>query len=205
MEALMALLMLPIIVLNVLGGIIGGIWLLINGDWATFIRGLGYMVFGAFAVSILLLPGMILAVPMAKLLEDGRDKLAFVVGLPALLWTYVVVMTSCLCVFSWIMSRVEGSAIPYLLWSYAVATAPWSYMAQKDSQTGNDYGTYAVFGAQLGMISLFFAYLNNPHDLSIMRLSLWFAPFMLVTLLLSSFAAWVQSRPRSRLSRFDEF
>lgn len=204
MEALIAVLMLPIIVLNVLGGIIGGIWLLINGDWGTFFRGLGYMFFGAFAVSILLLPGMALAVPMAKLLEDRREKLAFVVALPALLWTYGAVMISCLWVFSWIMSRVEGSPIPYLLWSYAVATAPWSYMAQKDSQTGNDYGTYAVFGAQLGMISLSFAYLSDPYDLSLPRLSWWFAPPLLTALLLSTFAAWVQSRPRNRLRRFDE-
>lgn len=204
MEALIALLVVPIILLNFLGGIVSGIWLIIIGDWGTFLSGLAYMLFGAFGLSILMFPGLALALPVVKLLESGREKMALLVGLPSLLWTYGLLTISCVWVFSWVMASAENATVPYLLWSYAVATAPWTYMAQKDAQAGNDSAAHTAFFAQLGMISLFVAYLTDPSDLSIGRLVWWFAPLMVAALLFSLVMAWAETRAR-RARAFDGY
>jgi hypothetical protein len=77
---------------------------------------------------------MLLALPMAGL-GERRAFAAALIGLPAMIWTYAVIAVSCAWVFSGITTTPHGSLIPYLLWGYAAATAPWSYMASKEGMT----------------------------------------------------------------------
>ena len=205
MGALIALLAVPIMILNFLGGIVGGIWLLVAGDWSTFGYGLLYLFGGTFAVSLLMLPAMALAFPAAKLAESGRDTLAFIVGIPALLWTYAVVIVSCVAVFSWIMLRADGSPWPYLLWAYAVATGPWSFMASKEEQGRNEYANMTAFASQLGVVSLFAAYLTDPSDVSFGRLVWWFAPLMVAALIVNMFMVWANVRSAQQHRAFRDF
>jgi hypothetical protein len=204
MQALILGLMVPIMLLNFLGGVIGGIWLFITGDWSTFFAGLAYGLLGVFVLSILLMPGLALAYPMTKLAEGGREKLALLAGLPSLVWTYAVLTISCVWVFSWIMSQADDNPVPYLLWAYSTATAPWVFMAQKDAQAGNEYAGQTTFFAQLGMIAMCIAYLKNQDDLSFERLIWWFAPLMIVALLFSLLIVWANVESAKRYRSFDE-
>lgn len=194
-----------LVLLNFLGGIVGGIWLLVIGDWSTFGYGLLYLFAGTFVISLLMLPGLVLTVPMAKLANSGRQSLAFVVGLPSLLWTYAVVTFTCIVIFSWVMGRVEGSPVPYLLWSYAVATGPWSFMASKEERGHSGYANLTVFASQLGLTSLFVAYFTDPTDLSFERLAWWFVPLMVAALISGALMAWANLRTARRYQAYGEF
>ena len=198
MQAIVLALMLPLILLNLLSGFVGGFWMAGLGEWGLLFRDVLYLLAGAFLMSFLMLPGIALALPAMKVVESGREKLGFVLGLPALIWTYAVVAISCISVFSSIMSAAEGNGIPYFLWAFAVASGPWSFLARKDSEGGNDYGGYTSFAAQLGMVSMFVAYLLDPIDLTIARLAWWFAPLLVLGFAMSALHAWVETRARRR-------
>jgi hypothetical protein len=58
MQALIALLVLPLMLLNVLGGIVGGIWLIVLGEWGALGVALIAIVFGAIICSFALMPGI---------------------------------------------------------------------------------------------------------------------------------------------------
>lgn len=45
------------------------------------------------------------------------------------------------------------SVFPILIWSYGVATGPWSFLASKDQQAGgNEYSVMALFFLQVGYV-----------------------------------------------------
>lgn len=181
MKSLFLLLMAPLMLLNLLGGLVGGIWLAILGDWSTLFFGIAYMLVGAFALSLLLAPAMLLAFPMAAL-GERHVLAAALLGLPAMLWTYAVIAASCAWVFSGITSTPQGSLVPYLLWGYATATAPWSYMASKEGDDG--YSGVAVFFASLGVVAMMVAVWIDPYDTTVWRLLYWIVPVVVVGLVL---------------------
>lgn len=59
MESIGVFFALPIMLLNFLGGIVGGIGLIVQGDWTKFFLGIAYAFTGGFIVSIMMLPSMI--------------------------------------------------------------------------------------------------------------------------------------------------
>jgi len=181
MKSLFLLVMAPLMLLNLVGGLIGGVWLAILGDWSTILFGIAYMAVGAIGLSLLLAPAMALAIPMAALAER-HVMAATLFGLPALIWTFVVIAASCAWVFSGITSTPEGSLIPYLLWGYATAIAPWSYMASKEADDG--HSGVAVFFASLGLIAMMVAVWIDPGDTTVWRLLYWIVPVLAVGMIL---------------------
>lgn len=61
----LAALSVPIMILNLLGGIISGIWLAILGEWGEIIRGIIFMVVSGIAISFALMPSLLFAAPAA--------------------------------------------------------------------------------------------------------------------------------------------
>lgn len=157
----LAALSLPIMLLNLFGGIISGIWLAILGEWSEIFRGLLFMIVSGFAISIALMPSMLFAAPAAIAIQKGRKLLGMFLGSLSVLYTYALMTVWCV----WIMwlftdSASDRSFIPLLIWSYGVALAPWMWLAQKDQQgEGNEYSILTTFFAQIayivGMIMLF--------------------------------------------------
>jgi hypothetical protein len=191
MSGLVLLIALPLMVLNFLGGIVAGVWLIILDDWSTFFFGLAYMFAGAFILSFLMLPMFLFAMPAAA---AGRRSaaLGFVLALPALVWTYGLVAASCTYVFSAVVSEADNVLIPYLLWGYAVALAPWSYMASKEGRDG--YAGMTVFFAQLGTVAMMIAVLRDPTDISFSRLIYWMAPPLVIGMVLQLVMAVVETK-----------
>ncbi len=121
MEAVMLLTALPLLILNLLGGLFGGIGVAVQGQWSLLIGGIAWCVIGGFVLSIALLPGMLFA-PLAIWASNRGNTFAAVVAcFPSLLWTYVVVTISSIVVFCYVVARPDAGFF-HLLWGYSVTT-----------------------------------------------------------------------------------
>ena len=110
-----ALIAMAIAIVNMLGPIISGIWLGVIGEWGLLGMGLLYMMFGVAWTGLLI---------------------------PAFAWTYAVAIGTSVIVFMFTVGKIDwnDNPIPYLFWGFSVATSPWSYMAMKEMQAGNNHG-----------------------------------------------------------------
>lgn len=199
MAAFGMFLALPLMLLNLLGGILSGIVLLIMGDWRLVVGGLLWSVAAPFILSIAMLPGMIFA-PLAVWAGNRNNTVAMVAaGLPAMLWTYLVVAVSCVLVFTSIASQPNAGIVHYI-WAYGVATGPWSYMAQKDRQSGNDSASELMMFVQFGTISMIIGSLVDSSDINFQSIMVWFLPFLALGILFQLLTAWARISAERRRS-----
>jgi len=158
MQALITLLVLPLMLLNFLGGIVGAIWLMAMGEWGVLGVALMATIFGAIACGFALMPGMLIAAPAILLYEKGGAAriASYPLMLIGLLWTFAVMSVWALGWFAYFLKRADGSSlVPMLLVAFSVATGPWAYMAQKESQGGNDQSSFTTFFLHLACAFLF--------------------------------------------------
>jgi hypothetical protein len=158
MQALIALLVLPLMLLNFLGGIVGGIWLIVLGEWGALGIALAALVFGVIVCSFALMPGMLATAP--AILMYGKGGAARIVSYPlmlvGLLWTFAVMSAWALWWFAYFLKRADpSSVVPMLLIAFSVATGPWAYMAQKEAQGGNEHSSLTTFFLQLACAVIF--------------------------------------------------
>jgi hypothetical protein len=151
-SGLITTLSVPILILNVLGGIVGGIWLMIAGEWSLFIGGLLYMMFGAMVIGLLLMPSLLFAAPAAAFAEKRKYILFFIFGLLGIAYTYGLIAVSTYYIADIALSSQSAPLWASLLWLYAVVLAPWQYMASKE-QDNTSTGMTTFFLA-LGVIAL---------------------------------------------------
>ena len=193
----MQLLVLPFIILNMLAGLVGGAAMLFQGEWTAFFLGLAWMLVGAFALSLALVPGMIF-LPIVKWAAERESMpLMLVAGIPAMIWTYVVIAISCVVVFAAIINN-SGVGFFQMLWGYAAATGPWSFLARKDAEAGNDQASMPAFFSQLGVIAMMVATFINPDGTDFFTLIYWFAPVLGIGLVLQLFVLWVETKNARR-------
>lgn len=148
----MTALSVPILLLNLFGGIIGGIWLMIAGEWSIFVSGLLYMIFGATIIGFLLLPSLMFSAPAAAFIERKKYALFFVFGLFGILYTYGLIALSTYFVANTILSSESAPIWASLLWLYAVVLAPWQFMASKEQD--NTSTTMTTFFLALGVLMI---------------------------------------------------
>jgi hypothetical protein len=158
MQALIAMLVLPLMLLNFLGGIVGGIWLIVLGEWGALGIAFVAIIFGAIICSFALMPGMLATAP--AILMYGRGGAARVASYPlmlvGLLWTFAVMSVWALWWFGYFLKRADSSSlVPMLLIAFSVATGPWAYMAQKEAQGGNNHSSFTTFFLQLACAVIF--------------------------------------------------
>jgi hypothetical protein len=201
MKALLVLLIMPLVILNFIGGLVGGIWLAVEGEWSLIGMGLLYAFAGAFLIGLLLFPAMLLSAP-GIMVSERHPIFGAVLAVPGLVWTYAVMAATCIGAFSYVVRDMQGSAIPYLLWAYSMALAPWSFLASKEDRDSS--AGVSVFFAQLGTLAMMIAVLRNPFDVSIDRLAWWFVPFLLVGLVVQLFFAAALMAEESRRRRYLE-
>lgn len=152
----------PIMILNLLGGIISGIWLVILGEWDEIIRGIIFIVVSGFVISFALMPGLLFAGPAAMAMERGKKILGVFLGSFSILYTVALISIWCIWImWLFVSSAPESSLIPLLIWSYGVALAPWMWLAQEDQRGGgNEFSILTTLFAQVayifGMIIFFF-------------------------------------------------
>ncbi len=124
---------LPIVVLNFFGFIVSGIWLLVIGQWGSVVAGFIVSIFAPFFLGFAVLPGMLFTGPMTYLAGRKVTIGVYFFGFLTSVYMYLVIATWCSGITFYFMHDAPPRAFwPLLIWSYGVATSPWSYMAQRD-------------------------------------------------------------------------
>jgi len=85
MQSLVFFLAVPLLILNMLAGVVGGIWLGVMGEWSPLLAGIAYMLGGVLAITIVMMPAMMLTMPAAAAAERGRVISAALLGTPIIL------------------------------------------------------------------------------------------------------------------------
>lgn len=144
----------PLSLLNMLGGIVSGIWLVILGRWSIIGYGLVALIASSFCLSLAIMPTLLFAAPAALLYEKGYKLACYFFGFLATLYTMSVLAVWCMAVLFFFTRQADVSTIiPILLWSYVVATAPIAWMAQKELQGGGGiHSTISSTFAQVAYI-----------------------------------------------------
>lgn len=150
----MAGLTLPLMLLNVFGGIVSGIWLAILGQWWAIGIGLAAIIAHMFVTAPVMLLGVVFGAPGAALISRGHNVLALPFLLLTQLWTYGIIAIWCIASFHYFMSNADHRTyIPLLIWSYGVATGPWANLSQRELRAGGgEAGLMATFFAQMAYV-----------------------------------------------------
>lgn len=199
MQAIVTLLMVPLILLNVLGGIVSGIWLGILGEWWAIGYGLAGLFLSHFLLAFALMPGMLVLGPAMFFLNRGNTFLAAPFVFLGNLYTSALMAGWCLVVFYFFSSRADfDSYIPLLIWSYGVALGPWVYMAQKERQSGTEGGeSISIFFAQVAYIVI--ALMAVFSRSSLLDLAVVFVCIMAVGMLIQFGIAFAMLREQKKM------
>jgi hypothetical protein len=166
MAALLQVLMVPLVVLNIFGAIVSGIWLAVLGQWGAIGIGLLAMFVSSFVLGIAMLPQLAIGAPAVWCIDKGYKIVGYFFGFLAGAYLYALITLWSGGVLWTFMGKVttHSQLFPMLVWSYGVATSPWSYMASRESQGGD--GSTAVFTVlfmQLGYLLMMLMILfSNP-------------------------------------------
>lgn len=181
---LMKVLAVPLMILNMLGGIVSGIWLAILGEWGAIGYGIAALAISWLALSLALIPGLLLAAPATYFGEKNIKVGVYFIGFLSSLYTAGVITVWCVAVlFFFTMKADSSSIIPMLIWSYCVATGPLAWMAQKEQQGGDGFASIvATFFSQVGYIVMIVMVLF--FRVTLMDVFIAFGAVMLVSLIL---------------------
>ena len=177
LENLLLALAVPLILVNTFGGVVSGVWLAFQGQWAAIGLGILSYFFAHFLLSLVLAPGMLIALPGVKLLEKEHLILAVPFFFLGSLYTAFILSVWCMGTLS-VFSQV-ASSVPMLLWSYSVAMGPISWMAQKEIQAGGgDASAITTSFASLGYMLIMVGILALKWTIE--TAALFFAAVMLI-------------------------
>jgi hypothetical protein len=198
MQALLALVMIPLMLLNAFGGVAAGLWLALLGEWWALGVGL-IAICSPFLLSIILAPGLLLLAPAGILLGKQRPFLAFPLLLLGYAYTCVVIAAWCILILIIFIARADADTFwPLLIWSYSVALGPWQYMAQKDEQAGaGDASTMTTLFAQVAYVVMaIFLVFSGP---TLLELALVFGAVMFLGMLIQTGIGLTVWREQTRL------
>jgi hypothetical protein len=140
----------PIILLNTVGGIIGGVWLAILGEWRLIGVGVLLLFTSPWILSILMMPNLLIAGIAVRFIEK-KYILGYVFGFISQLYINILIVATCVFAFTICSNYYEGhisiSYVPYLLWSWGMALGPWQYFASKEPE--NEFSAITLFSASI--------------------------------------------------------
>ncbi|WP_315798841.1 hypothetical protein [Bradyrhizobium sp. SZCCHNRI3043] len=150
MQAIFSIFQLPILVLNVFGFIGSAVWLLILGEWRLVLVGLLMSVTAPFFLGLASLPTVLLGGPGIFFAKRGITIGVYFFSFLASIYIAALISAWCGTVAFYFLKETAKPAFwPLLIWSYGVATSPWTYMAQQD---GSLASMLAAFFAQAAFI-----------------------------------------------------
>ena len=152
MTALMVIvefLSVPLFVLNVFGGVVSGLWLLIIGEWPLVLLGVVTAIGSTFVLGIVLLPTLLFA-GIAAIFKARPGKIATMVL--SNLYTGLVILFWCgLILLNFNRDSSAKDWVPRILLTYGIAVGPWAKIVSFGQDAGGDtYGLVSVFFTQLG-------------------------------------------------------
>jgi hypothetical protein len=192
----------PLMILNVLGGIVSGIWLAVLRDWHAVWLGIVFFFVSSLILGFALMPSILLAAPAAYFAERGKTiGLVFFGGLSSLYTLALITVWCCGVLVLFVKDATHATIIPRLIWSYGVAIGPLTYMASKDQGEGTEgFGSnLATFLAELAYFIVMLSVIFLP--ISLLGVVKVFGSFMLVGLVIQTIVAVYIQREQSRLAR----
>jgi len=150
----MNILAVPLMILNMLCGVVAGIWLSVLGEWSAIGYGIAALVVSSPALAIVFAPGMLLA-DIAVYFGEKNIKAGFYFfTFWGSLYGTAVITAWCVAVLYFFTTNADSSSmIPILIWSYGVAIGPLVWMAQKEQLYGDGFASIvATFFSQIGYI-----------------------------------------------------
>lgn len=169
------LLPLPIMILNSLGGLISGIWLMFLGEWRILFQGILLMMMSGSLVSFALKPSLLFAKFAKSAMDKGQKPVAVFFGSSMVLYKVILMSAWCILIM-WLFlhQATESGIVAKLIWSYGVALAPWSFLAKQDRARGNQSSIFTTFLAQISyIISMFmFSAGSSLHTIVIVFFSI---------------------------------
>lgn len=157
-EGIISASLIPIIVLNIVGGLIGAIWLFILGEWKLVIGAFIVSCIFPFAYSLIFLIRLPLIGITVWSMGKKNKILPTVLGFINLLFEHIINLTWVFAVFVSAILFSEGrNLIPYLLYGWVIAVGPFQYMAR--GEDADAVATHAtVYLTQIAYIifALFF-------------------------------------------------
>lgn len=164
-STLLGLLTVPLLLLNLFGGIVGGTWLIFEGQWTPILWALGGLVTSHIIIGLALAPGALIAVPMIKVaqLRPTRTVVALTALLPTLYTAAVLTIWCTGILYLFARLSTPSTIIPTLLIAYSAAIGPITYMASKEERQPGGAGLATVlatvftqFAFVAGMGALYF-------------------------------------------------
>lgn len=146
---------LPIVFLNIFGSLGAFIWLLVIGEWRAVVAGIVIAVVSPFLLGLVLLLGAVIGMPAISFARRGATVGLYFFSFLASAYTYSVMVGWCIGVAHYFLdSAGSRNYWPLAIWSYSVATAPWTYMAQQDR--GAIASIMAAFFVQAAYVVMLF-------------------------------------------------
>jgi hypothetical protein len=163
----------PIMLLNIFGGIVASIWLIAIREWPLVLIAVIAVLIMSFVIGIALIPAALLALPGFAMVKKGTGIFGHFLMFCGILYTYGLLWFWSMLVFWWFANQFEidgRGLIPLMLMAYVVATTPVAIMASRDREpsTAATITTFSVmagcmiymllliFGVNLGIANLVF-------------------------------------------------
>src|SRR5438132_10161469 len=118
LTAIITALSIPLMILNMLGAVVSGIWLIVIGQWTPVVEGIVWFIVSSFLLGFALAPGLLLAAPAVWFAE--RRKILGVVffgTLSSIFTLFLVTLSCCAILFLFVKDASASSLIPRLIWS----------------------------------------------------------------------------------------
>lgn len=163
-----------ILAVNLLGGIVATIWLLVKGHWGIVLKGFLLSMMMPWGFMIVGLPGMLFGYLVIRTQERSRI-LSIFFGVLTCGYNLTLIQVWVLYVFILAASWAEGgvSAIAMAFWAYSVTLSPLVYMARGESPDSHAT-TLALFSAQISSV-LFLILWAMGFQIAILPLSILIA------------------------------
>jgi len=175
----------PLMVMNLLGGIVSFVWLVFLGEWTVVGYGIVGLIISSTCISLAMTPGTLLSVSATTLKEKKNESGSRLFSFLSGLYGVTVFSLWCLGVLFLFSKLINAdSFIPVLLWSYVIATAPIATMA-KTEKNRNYYIT--AFFAQMAYVVVIAMIVISK--VSLLDVSIVFAFVMSIGLVVQSMVA----------------
>ncbi|MBD3155138.1 MAG: hypothetical protein GF368_00600 [Candidatus Aenigmarchaeota archaeon] len=160
LNKIIEILSVPIMILNFVGGIIGGIWLAFLGEWTLIVIGVLFLFTSHWILSIFMMPNLLIA-GIASQFYEKKNPLGHFFGFISQLYMNLLIISWCIFAFlvcsHFYSGEIGITYIPYLLWSWGMALGPWQFFASKEPD--NEFSAITLFSASvfyfLFLISIF--------------------------------------------------
>jgi len=151
----LAVVALPLGILNAGAGLVAGIWFIMLGHWSILLNGILALVISSLLIPFAMAPSALVAIGAGAAFERGKRATAFVLIALGNLWVAAVTVFWELGVFHFFQRYVDRGfpQTPVWLLAYGVATGVFAWMANKSREGAAGRSEAAhVAAAQLAFI-----------------------------------------------------